>query len=66
VKDFYAIEKIVSSQVARIPLFAQQGDAEFNGNVIKNFPTPQNPYAESAAGIYPSAGWAMSRIELVK
>jgi peptide/nickel transport system substrate-binding protein len=66
VKDFYAIEKIVSSQVARIPLFAQQGDAEFNGNVIKNFPTTQNPYAESAAGIYPSAGWAMSRIELVK
>jgi peptide/nickel transport system substrate-binding protein len=66
VKDFDAIEKIVSSQVARIPLFAQQGDAEFNGNVVKNYPTPQNPYGESAAGIYPSAGWVMSRIELVK
>jgi peptide/nickel transport system substrate-binding protein len=65
-KDFYAIEKIVSSQVARIPVVVQQGDAEFNGNVVKNFPTPQNPYAESASGIYPSAGWAMSRIELVK
>jgi peptide/nickel transport system substrate-binding protein len=65
-KRFYQIEQIVSSNVARIPLWVQQGDAEFNANNVKNFPTPQNPYGESASGIYPSAGWVMSRIELAK
>jgi len=63
---FAAIEaQIVKSNVV-IPIFVQQGDAEFNGNQVTNFPTPLNPYGETASGNWPDVGWVMMHLKVAK
>src|SRR5260370_35823978 len=62
--DFYKIEEIVASQLPIIPVSDQQGDTEFNGNVVPGYPTLNNPYAEDVP-IAPDYAWATPRPSLV-
>ncbi|MCL5048893.1 MAG: ABC transporter substrate-binding protein [Firmicutes bacterium] len=54
---FYKIESLFTKTLPLIPLFDQQDEQEFNGNVITGEPTAKNPYAAAAVYIYPDAGW---------
>jgi peptide/nickel transport system substrate-binding protein len=62
--DFYKIEAIVASQLPIIPVSDQQGDTEFNGNVVTGYPTLNNPYAEDVP-IAPDYAWVTPRLSLV-
>jgi peptide/nickel transport system substrate-binding protein len=60
---FARIETIVAQQLPAIPLFDQQGDTEFNGNVVAGYPTLSNPYAEDVP-IAPDYAWVTPRLYL--
>jgi peptide/nickel transport system substrate-binding protein len=64
--DFYQIEQIFASQLPLIPLFNQQDEIEFNGNVVANYPSVSNPYGAPAVYIQPDIGWVAARLEPVK
>jgi peptide/nickel transport system substrate-binding protein len=61
-QDFYKIEQIFAAQMPDIPLFNQQDEIEFNGNVVANYPTVQNPYGAPAVYIQPDIGWIAARL----
>jgi peptide/nickel transport system substrate-binding protein len=63
--DFYKIEQVVTQQLPIIPVSDQQGDTEFNGNVVTGYPTLSNPYAEDVP-IAPDYAWVTPRLSLVK
>jgi peptide/nickel transport system substrate-binding protein len=63
--DFYKIEAIVNKVLPIIPVSDQQGDTEFNGNVVTGYPTLTNPYAEDVP-IAPDYAWVTPRLSLVK
>jgi peptide/nickel transport system substrate-binding protein len=65
-QDFYQIEQIFASQLPDIPLFNQQDEIEFNGNVVANYPTVQDAYGAPAVYIQPDIGWIAARLEPVK
>jgi peptide/nickel transport system substrate-binding protein len=58
---FAKMEAIVAQQLPAIPLFNQQGDQEFNANVVSGYPTLSNPYAEDVP-IAPDYAWVMARL----
>jgi peptide/nickel transport system substrate-binding protein len=60
--DLAQIEQIFAQQLPEIPLFNQQDEIEFNGNVVTNYPTLSNPYAAPAVYIQPDIGWIGSRL----
>ncbi len=60
--DFYKIEQIFAAQLPDIPLFNQQDEIEFNGNVVANYPSLSNPYAAPAIYIQPDIGWVAARL----
>ncbi len=62
--DFYQIESIVAQQLPIIPVSDQQGDTEFNGNLVTGYPTLSNPYAEDVP-IPPDYAWVTPRLSLV-
>jgi peptide/nickel transport system substrate-binding protein len=62
--DFYKIESAVAQQLPIIPVSDQQGDTEFNGNVVAGYPTLSNPYAEDVP-IAPDYAWVTPRLTLV-
>jgi peptide/nickel transport system substrate-binding protein len=64
--DFYQIEQIFASQLPLIPLFNQQDEIEFNGNVVANYPSVSNPYGAPAVYIQPDIGWVAARLQPVK
>jgi peptide/nickel transport system substrate-binding protein len=64
--DFYKIEQIFASQLPDIPLFNQQDEIEFNGNVVANYPSVSNPYGAPAVYIQPDLGWVAARLVPVK
>jgi peptide/nickel transport system substrate-binding protein len=64
VPDFYQIESIVAQQLPIIPVSDQQGDTEFNGNIVTGYPTLSNPYAEDVP-IAPDYAWVTPRLSLV-
>ena len=61
-QDFYQIEQTFASQLPDIPLFNQQDEIEFNGNVVANYPTVQNAYGAPAVYIQPDIGWIAARL----
>ena len=61
--DFYQIESIVAQQLPIIPVTDQQGDTEFNGNIVTGEPTPSDPYA--GYGVGPDVAWMTPRLSLV-
>jgi len=63
---FYKIEHIFAQQLPLIPLFEQQDEIEFNGNVVANYPTVANPYGAPAVYIQPDIGWIAARLVPVK
>jgi peptide/nickel transport system substrate-binding protein len=63
--QFYKIESIVSADLPIIPVSDQQGDTEFNGNIVAGYPTLNNPYAEDVP-IAPDYAWVTPRLSLVK
>jgi peptide/nickel transport system substrate-binding protein len=63
--QFYKIESIVTQNLPIIPVSDQQGDTEFNGNVVAGYPTLSNPYAEDVP-IAPDYAWVTPRLSLVK
>jgi peptide/nickel transport system substrate-binding protein len=65
-QDFHQIEQIFASQLPDIPLFNQQDEIEFNGNVVANYPTVQDAYGAPAVYIQPDIGWIAARLEPVK
>jgi peptide/nickel transport system substrate-binding protein len=64
--DFDKIEQIFASQLPDIPLFNQQDEIEFNGNVVANYPSVSNPYGAPAVYIQPDLGWVAARLTPVK
>lgn len=60
---FASIEGIVAQQLPAIPLFDQQGDTEFNANVLSGYPTLANPYAEDVP-IAPDYAWVTPRLSV--
>lgn len=65
--DFYQIEEIFSQQLPDIPLYNQQDEEEFNGNLIQGWPTASNPYAPGCAlSTTPDIGWCAMRLEPAK
>jgi peptide/nickel transport system substrate-binding protein len=60
---FAKIEGIVAQQLPAIPLFDQQGDTEFNSNVVSGYPTLSNPYAEDVP-IAPDYAWVTPRLSV--
>jgi hypothetical protein len=60
--DYYRIEQIFKNSLPLIPLFDQQDEQEFNGNVVTGEPTLSNPYAASAVYIAPDLGWVAMHI----
>jgi peptide/nickel transport system substrate-binding protein len=64
--DFYKIEQIFAAQLPDIPLFNQQDEIEFNGNVVGNYPSVSNPYGATAVYIQPDLGWVAARLVPVK
>jgi peptide/nickel transport system substrate-binding protein len=58
---FAKMEAIVAQQLPAIPLFDQQGDTEFNANVVGGYPTLANPYAENVP-IAPDYAWVTPRL----
>jgi peptide/nickel transport system substrate-binding protein len=64
--DFYKLEQIFASQLPDIPLFNQQDEIEFNGNVVANYPSVSNPYGAPAVYIQPDLGWVAARLAPVK
>jgi len=63
--QFYKIESIVANDLPIIPVSDQQGDTEFNGNIVAGYPTLNNPYAEDVP-IAPDYAWVTPRLSLVK
>jgi peptide/nickel transport system substrate-binding protein len=61
-QDFYKIEQIFAAQIPDIPLFNQQDEIEFNGNVVTGYPTVQNAYGAPAVYIQPDIGWIAARL----
>jgi peptide/nickel transport system substrate-binding protein len=45
-----------------IPLFEQQNEQEFDGNVVTGFPTSDNRYASPAIYMQPDNGWVAMRL----
>jgi peptide/nickel transport system substrate-binding protein len=64
--DFAQIEQIFAQQLPEIPLFNQQDEIEFDGNVVTNYPTLSNPYAASAVYIQPDIGWVAMHLTPAK
>ena len=65
-QDFAQIEQIFAQQLPEIPLFSQQDEIEFNGNVVTNYPSLSNPYAAPAVYIQPDVGWVAMHLTPVK
>jgi len=63
--DYYRIEQIFMNSMPLIPLFDQQDEQEFNGNVVTGEPTLSNPYAASAVYIAPDLGWVAMHVSPV-
>lgn len=63
--DYATIEKQFLADEPLIPLFDQQDEQEFNGNVVTGEPTPKNPYAADAVYIAPDLGWVAMRLRPV-
>lgn len=62
-QDFYQIEKDFEQVMPDIPLFNQQDEEEFNGNLIAGWPTASNPYAPGCAmSTRPDIGWCAMRL----
>jgi peptide/nickel transport system substrate-binding protein len=61
---FYKMEAIVASQLPYIPVLQNGSSAEFNGNVVRNFPTAANPYAGPDPWMEPDAGWVAMHMTL--
>ncbi|HEX4705057.1 MAG TPA: ABC transporter substrate-binding protein, partial [Pseudonocardiaceae bacterium] len=61
-KAFATIEQQFIRDVPLIPLFEQQNEQEFNGNVVAGYPTADNPYASTAIYLQPDLGWVMMRL----
>ena len=59
---FYKLEKLFIDTVPAIPISEAQNEIEFNGNVVKNFPTKNNPYASAAIYVQPDIGWVAARL----
>lgn len=59
---FATIEQQFVKDTPLIPLFEQQNEQEFNGNVVSGFPTRANPYASAAIFMQPDVGWVMMRL----
>jgi peptide/nickel transport system substrate-binding protein len=64
VPDFYKIESVVAQELPIIPVADQQGDTEFNGNIVTGYPTLSDPYAEDVP-IAPDYAWVTPRLSLV-
>jgi peptide/nickel transport system substrate-binding protein len=64
-RAFYVIEQHFVQDVPLIPLFEQQNEQEFNGNVVTGYPTPGNPYASPAIYMQPDIGWVTMHISPV-
>jgi peptide/nickel transport system substrate-binding protein len=60
--DYYIVEKQFLADEPLIPLFDQQDEQEFNGNVVTGEPTPSDPYAADAVYIAPDLGWVAMRL----
>jgi len=54
---FDRIESTFAKTLPLIPIFDQQDEQEFNGNVVTGEPTLKDPYAASAVYIAPDLGW---------
>jgi peptide/nickel transport system substrate-binding protein len=65
-QDFYQIEQTFAAQLPDIPLFNQQDEIEFNGNVVAGYPTLSNPYAAPAVYIQPDIGWVAAHLTPAK
>jgi len=63
---FAQIEKIFAQQLPEIPLFNQQDEIEFNGNVVSNYPSVSDPYAAPAVYIQPDIGWVAMNLKPAK
>lgn len=63
---FARIEQVFAQQLPDIPLFNQQDEIEFNGNVVGNYPTLSNPYAAPAVYIQPDVGWVAMNLTPAK
>jgi peptide/nickel transport system substrate-binding protein len=63
---FGRIEQVFAQQLPDIPLFNQQDEIEFNGNVVSNYPTLSNPYAAPAVYIQPDVGWVAMNLTPAK
>lgn len=59
---FYQIEQQFVKDIPNIPLFEQQNEIEFNGNVVTGYPTLDNPYASPAIYMQPDLGWVAMRL----
>jgi peptide/nickel transport system substrate-binding protein len=65
-RAFAQIEHIFAQQLPDIPLFNQQDEIEFNGNVVTNYPSLSNPYAAPAVYIQPDIGWVAMNLAPAK
>lgn len=63
---FYQIEQQFVTDLPLIPLFKQQNEIEFNGNVVTGYPTLDDPYASPAIYMQPDLGWVAMRLEPVE
>jgi peptide/nickel transport system substrate-binding protein len=56
------IQSIFAAQLPDIPLFEQQDEIEFNGNMVTGFPTTSNPYAGPPTWLQWDSGWIAARL----
>ena len=61
-RAFATIEQRFIKDMPLIPLFEQQNEQEFDGNVVTGFPTSDNPYASPAIYMQPDNGWVAMRL----
>jgi peptide/nickel transport system substrate-binding protein len=59
---FATIEQQFVKDMPLIPLFEQQNEQEFNGNVVAGYPTSDNRYASPAIYMQPDLGWVVMRL----
>lgn len=59
---FSVIEQHFVQDLPLIPLFEQQNEQEFNGNVVTGYPTTGDPYASPAIYMQPDIGWVTMRL----
>jgi peptide/nickel transport system substrate-binding protein len=61
-RAFATIEQRFVKDVPLIPLFEQQNEQEFDGDVVTGYPTGDNPYASAAIYMQPDNGWVAMRL----